>query len=651
MINTSLHKNGLIFTVILSFLFFLAAVSAHAKPGDIAPLDAPDNNVNFGDYLLLKSFIDGTQQPTAEQLTAVDFAPVNNPDGFLNEADLIVFRNVILNDFDGDGVSNINDQCAKTQYARNVDVKGCAGENTKFISSGDKWKFLDAGVSPSATWQQSGFDDSAWKIGASQLGYGDGDEATVVGYGTDPANKFITSYFRKQFTVTENSLVENLTIKLLKDDGAIVYVNGVEVVRANMPDGVVTNTTLAATSVFGPQENIFEFYKIDPSLLLNGNNIIAVEIHQEHGNSSDISFDLELIASLQSTTNVISKNTQWKYFSNGALPALDWNANAYDDAAWLSGASQLGYGDGDEATKISYGADANNKFVTTYFRHSVTLNNIANISELHFQLLIDDGAIVYINANEVIRDNMPQGVITDQTYAAQSIFDKDEKKFKTYIVPNEYLIEGVNIIAVEVHQSDANSSDISFDLRLSSVFRTSVNPVEGTWTSACYSVGANEYQQEKLIINGTVYSQQYINSANSDCSSPWLELKKNYRYSLSQESVIDAAGALLDLQLSSITVVANDSLVVNALNEACDKKDFVLNSENNVSGVFCAGGVKYPLIGVNHYERLKLSNDSITLGNKLDVINAVDRATQFSTTRIFGHLHSLVGNRGNNGNI
>src|SRR5688500_14326876 len=79
-----------------------------------------------------------------------------------------------------------------------------------------------------SAWRSVGYDDGAWKSGRAQLGYGDGDEATVVGYGPSSSSRYMTTYFRASFTVADPSQVEELVLELLRDDGAVVYLNGTE---------------------------------------------------------------------------------------------------------------------------------------------------------------------------------------------------------------------------------------------------------------------------------------------------------------------------------------------------------------------------------------------------------------------------------------
>ena len=99
------------------------------------------------------------------------------------------------------------------------------------ISAGAEWKYLDDGSNQGNVWRTPGFDDSTWESGFAEFGYGDGDETTVVGYGPSETAKYATTYFRTTFDVEDWTEFPELTLSLLRDDGAIVYINSVEVLR------------------------------------------------------------------------------------------------------------------------------------------------------------------------------------------------------------------------------------------------------------------------------------------------------------------------------------------------------------------------------------------------------------------------------------
>jgi hypothetical protein len=167
------------------------------------------------------------------------------------------------------------------------------GETVQLLDASTQWAYWDQGTRP-AGWETGAFDDSAWPRGRPQLGYGDGDETTVISFGPSTTQKYMTSYFRSTFTLAE--LPESARLSLLADDGAVVYVNGVEVLRDNMPAGTITNTTGAATNRSGAAENTFRDFDIDPSLLHAGTNTVAIEVHQDVPGSSDLGLDVRLSA-------------------------------------------------------------------------------------------------------------------------------------------------------------------------------------------------------------------------------------------------------------------------------------------------------------------------------------------------------------------
>jgi hypothetical protein len=539
-------------------------------------------------------------------------------------------------------------------------------QNVNYIVAGNTWKYLDNGTNQGTAWRAPAFSDATWKNGASELGYGDGDEATLVGFGTSSSNKFITTYFRKTFTIADPAAVSALAYRLLRDDGAVVYLNGVEVLRSNMPTGTITNTTRASAGVNGNAERQWFTGSINPALLVAGTNVIAVEIHQESPSSSDVSFNFELtgtatatpppdeeapaapsgagasalseseirvtwidtadnetgfrverstngvdfaplgntnagttsyndttvaastqywyrifafnavgdspasstasattpapapppaapgtlVATAASSTQinlawqdlssnetgfkierslngtsgwtqiatvgtgvtifqdggraanttywyrvratntagdsdysniasattqptsgpsnvtVITANSTWRYLDNGSNQGTAWRAPAFSDATWKNGASELGYGDGDEATVVSFGPSSGAKYITTYFRQAFNIADPAAVSALAMRLIRDDGAVVYLNGVEVYRNNLPTGTIAYNTLASGTASGTAETTWLTANLNPALLVAGTNVIAVEIHQDRADSSDLSMKMEL-----------------------------------------------------------------------------------------------------------------------------------------------------------------------------------------
>ena len=182
---------------------------------------------------------------------------------------------------------------------------GLGGANRQtLIASGATWRYLDDGSDQAAQWRAPTFNDAVWCSGPAVLGYGDGDEATVVNFVDtnpgDPAdNRNATTYFRTAFQVDDPADVSALAIRLRYDDAAAVYINGVEAIRTdNLPAGAAFDTYATAGAPGEGQYYDFTVSAAALATLVPGRNTIAAEVHQSGPTSSDIKFDLELSAAI-----------------------------------------------------------------------------------------------------------------------------------------------------------------------------------------------------------------------------------------------------------------------------------------------------------------------------------------------------------------
>jgi hypothetical protein len=471
-----------------------------------------------------------------------------------------------------------------------VMLKGSLDIYTPILAKRSGWKYLDNGSDQGTNWFAASFNEAGWSNGPAILGYGQGYESTVLSYGPDANNKFITSYFRRSFVATNLANYTNLLLQVLRDDGIAVYLNGSEVYRDNLPNGTVPYSTPASDTV-EPDTNAYLQATLPLSALRPGTNVIAAEVHQADPTSSDLTFDLALsglsvsnAASLTlvylsspasgqsyfSPTNVtlnafarsggaavsqveffadgarlgsdatapyslvwtnpangshtlqvvataggllvtsapveitvsapvvvrpafplsfIATGAVWKYLAGPTSAPPAWVNLGYSDQAWPSGAAELGYGDGGEATAILYGGDSNNKWITTYFRRIFVARDPAAVTNLWLRLKRDDGARVFLNGVEVLRDYLPTGTISWATLATQSVPD-DGQTFNGFGIDPAGLVVGTNLLAVEIHQAEPTSSDVSFDLALDGLAWTNrprgvyfTSPAEGSLVS------------------------------------------------------------------------------------------------------------------------------------------------------------------------
>jgi Common central domain of tyrosinase/Bacterial Ig domain len=162
------------------------------------------------------------------------------------------------------------------------------------IKSDDLWRYWDNGLNPGHAWTSLEYDDSKWKLGAAPLGSAD-NPATTVDLG--PTNHhFITTYFRHTFEVADPSFYRTALLRVMRADGAIVYLNGREIYRVNLPTGTVNTDTMATQKLTGLESDAFFPVKIDPAELRRGKNVIAAEIHLHSPQCDDMRFNLELLA-------------------------------------------------------------------------------------------------------------------------------------------------------------------------------------------------------------------------------------------------------------------------------------------------------------------------------------------------------------------
>lgn len=164
------------------------------------------------------------------------------------------------------------------------------GSNAQLILTNNVWKYF-TGTAADTNWYKPGFDDSSWSNGPAQLGYGDGDEATVIPSGTT-GSYYPCYYFRDTFDVANPSQFVNYTINYRRDDGIVIYINGTEVTRENMPSGTIDYTTWASAACTDDGANWITYNFT--GLITTGSNTIAVEVHQAAPTSSDVTFELEL---------------------------------------------------------------------------------------------------------------------------------------------------------------------------------------------------------------------------------------------------------------------------------------------------------------------------------------------------------------------
>ncbi len=161
---------------------------------------------------------------------------------------------------------------------------------------------------------------------------------------------------------------------------------------------------------------------------------------------------------------LFAAESAWRYHDQGVDLGTDWREPEYDDSSWAGGLAPLGYGDDHQVTELSYGSDADDKHPTTYFRTTFEASDVDALDALRLELMVDDGASVYLNGTEVLRVGLPGGELDADTYATRTASGSGETDYTDYSALTDALVSGVNVLAVEVHQAAPTSSDLGMDL-------------------------------------------------------------------------------------------------------------------------------------------------------------------------------------------
>lgn len=167
-------------------------------------------------------------------------------------------------------------------------VGGVTITDTPLVEVGETWRYLKGTAEPPASWKDPGFDDAAWASGPTGIGYGDGDDATVL---SDMQNNYMTIFCRKVFDVANPTAVDGLVLSVVVDDGFYAYLNGTLVASDNVAG---PGFDVAAPNAGEPHEVTVDL-TTRKGLLTSGSNVLAVQVHNAGLGSSDLSFIPRLV--------------------------------------------------------------------------------------------------------------------------------------------------------------------------------------------------------------------------------------------------------------------------------------------------------------------------------------------------------------------
>jgi len=256
-------------------------------------------------------------------------------------------------------------------------------------------------------------------------------------------------------------------------------------------------------------------------------------------------------------TTLLSKGSTWKYYDKGSLDGKAWKSENYDDRGWDTGKAPLGYytgGGRNYSTILDYGSDENNKRPTYYFRCNLDINSDLSGNEIFtLDYVVDDGFVLYVNGQEACRYNI-NGTPSYNSYA--SSYAQGNPDEGSLVLDNSYFKKGSNLIAVELHNNSANSTDVYWDGAISMSKKDGSSIVCTTEdytipsTGSVSVVACYEREQELDEIHAPVVINEI--SANNDIHAneywkkvDWVELYNT------TDSEIDLAGLYFSDELDN----------------------------------------------------------------------------------------------------
>ena len=343
---------------------------------------------------------------------------------------------------------------------------------------------LGSGIS----WWENEFDDLTWPSGTAPVGFNYPDVVTDLAeemHGLTPS-----LYLRQAFTVTAGQATStaDLLLDIDYDDGFIAYVNGKEFARANMgaPGGFCYADQPSFNAHDWTANETFNLGRVN-ALLQEGENVLAIQLHNVSISSGALMCDAGMKKTAGGTANFVSKGSDWRYFtghvepSGGVfdpafLPGIDafqpdWAKIGFDEGTWTDGDGPLGY---DASADYQLGTDLdamryNQSVLYTRKRFHVDASQLASISTMTLTIDYDDGYVAFLNGTEIARSTnlgsaalfVPYNATASSGHnASMDSGGNNPGAIENIAVDKALLVEGENVLAIQMCNSSVNSSDL-----------------------------------------------------------------------------------------------------------------------------------------------------------------------------------------------
>lgn len=228
-----------------------------------------------------------------------------------------------FNEFSGQLFAPVILQASAPAGYRFVGWKKSSSSSSTLMAANATWKYYDKGSLDNTQWKSESFSDASWSSGAAPLGYANDGRTlgTRINYGGNSNNKYPTYYFRKTISLSKEPMSSDIfTLDFTIDDGCVIYVNGVEASRYNMPGGTISYSTWASTYANNNPDT--GSITLDPSLFHKGNNVIAVEVHNNSATSTDIEWGASLSYASSESGELVCETPYYTLPATGTINVM-----------------------------------------------------------------------------------------------------------------------------------------------------------------------------------------------------------------------------------------------------------------------------------------------------------------------------------------
>lgn len=287
--------------------------------------------------------------------------------------------------------------------------------------------------------------------------------------------------------------------------------------------------------------------------------------------------------------------SEWKYNDSDIDFPDYWVNLTYDDSNWSSGDAYLGYNESLITTILDYTANGHtidNKTITYYFRKYFTIDNLNTINLTEFNIDYDDGYVAYLNGYHLVNSTgSSRDHNTYVPYHESSIGDVPSQ-WDSYNLTEEdksHLVEGENVIAVEIHQCQDNSSDIVLGAYLADYENISAQGLLDDAADACSILSTTATAEDILlrellsmwfnVVSSNICYMQFFcgNPYRTECISDynrvWSQGCQEYEEDITgcngidactvEELIADAEDAIIDETTGKYSSVADDLALIN----------------------------------------------------------------------------------------